>query len=144
MDIALTYFHYICLAIMIALCIVFRKMWNKRSLYNIKTFTPSELSQFDGVKTPLVYVAVNNTVFDVTKSNNYGPKCTYSLFAGHDITVSLGKMSFEIEFLDCAYGMLNSEERYTMEQWYNKFESSYKYPIVGRMQTESAKSKAFD
>jgi len=37
------------------------------------------------------------------------------MFAGHDITVSLAKMSFDTDFLNSSYGLMSPEEKKVME-----------------------------
>jgi hypothetical protein len=59
------------------------------------------------------------------------------MFAGHDATVSLGKMSFDTDLLDTEYSNMDQQQTKTMLQWFDKFKNSYKYPVVGCMKQTS-------
>ena len=50
-----------------------------------RTFTPSELAEHDGVRSPTIYLAILGDVFDVTTgAKYYGPDGGYHAFAGKD------------------------------------------------------------
>ena len=57
------------------------------------------MKEYDGVKHSHIYVSVKNIVFDVSNSLFYEPnKGTYLYFNGHDISVNLAKMSFNVKY----------------------------------------------
>ena len=110
----------------------------------MQQFNLSELSKFDGKNDPLVYLACKNTIFDVSNSGfyklkqlilyynleHYKPTGSYGIFAGKDCSISLAKMSFDESFLNSSnHFTLNSKEKETLDQWYDKFKE--KYPVVG-------------
>ncbi len=53
---------------------------------NQKTFTPEELSQFDGKNGKPAYVAVNGKVYDVSFEATWGGGTHFGLIAGTDVT----------------------------------------------------------
>lgn len=64
-----------------------------------KDLTLSELSIYDGKQDPRILVALKNVIYDVSSSDFYSPGGSYSVFAGHDASVNLAKMSHDKEFL---------------------------------------------
>ncbi len=55
----------------------------------------------------------------------------YNLFAGHDCSVALAKMSFDAENLDKPFDELTASELKSLEEWEGNF--TFKYPVVGRV-----------
>lgn len=53
---------------------------------NTTTFTPQELARFDGKNGNPAYVAVNNTVYDVTNHAAWAAATHFGLAAGRDLT----------------------------------------------------------
>lgn len=60
----------------------------------------SELCKYDGKQDPRILVALKNVIYDVSSSDFYSPGGSYSVFAGHDASINLAKMSHDVEFLD--------------------------------------------
>lgn len=62
-----------------------------------KEFTLEELSTYDGANGRAAYVAVNETVYDVSKESTWGGGTHFGLYAGKDLSA---------EFMGCHKGML--------------------------------------
>ncbi|KAI9139925.1 cytochrome b5-like heme/steroid binding domain-containing protein [Paraphysoderma sedebokerense] len=108
----------------------------------LKSFTPSELSQYNGTNPDLpVYLAIKGTVFDVTKNKAmYVPGQGYHVFAGKDASKALGMSSLKEEDCVADYSGLNESQLKVLNDW----ESFYrkKYPVIGQIiQTDSTKTK---
>ena len=54
------------------------------------------------------------------------------MFAGHDCSYNLAKMSLNKDDLNKMYSELNPLEQQTLEEWYQKYQT--KYMKVGRIQ----------
>ena len=70
-------------------------------------------------------------VFDVSaRPDFYGKDAGYHLFVGFDSSVSLAKMKFDQEFRDPSKlhwsRDLNEEELNVLEEWVDKYDSTYK------------------
>ena len=67
-----------------------------------------------------------------TKSEYYKEPSGYAIFAGHDASVNLAKMSHDKSYLN-KYGEipLSPEEKNTLEEWVQRFQQ--KYPVVGNV-----------
>jgi membrane-associated progesterone receptor component len=85
-----------------------------------------QLRKFDGVSSPLVYVALKGVIYDVSSSDFYGVGGGYHQFAGHDASINLAKMSHDDQFLD-KYGLitLDKEESTVLNDWVVRFEMKY-------------------
>ncbi|KAK9464166.1 cytochrome b5-like heme/steroid binding domain-containing protein [Lipomyces oligophaga] len=93
-------------------------------------YTASELSKYDGVQNPRIYVAVKGTIFDVTgKAQVYGPGGSYSIFAGKDGSKGLGKSSLKAEDANNDVDALTDDEKQVLDDWYSFF--SQRYNIMG-------------
>jgi len=57
-----------------------------------KDMTLEELRLYDGVKKSNIFLALKGVIFDVSGSDFYSPGGSYHLLAGHDASISLGKM----------------------------------------------------
>ncbi|KAG9085153.1 hypothetical protein FS749_004654 [Ceratobasidium sp. UAMH 11750] len=96
-------------------------------------YTLEQLKEFDGSdpNKPL-YLSIKGTVFDVSpKRDTYGPGGSYSLLAGKDASVALGKSSLKPEDTIPNYSTLEPSERQTLDQWHSFF--SKKYNVVGKV-----------
>jgi predicted heme/steroid binding protein len=62
-----------------------------------KEFTLEELSTYDGANGKAAYVAVNGTVYDVSKEPTWGGGTHFGLYAGKDLSA---------EFMGCHKGLL--------------------------------------
>eukprot|EP01084_Bolivina_argentea_P067036 122166_1 len=112
-----------------------------------RNFTLSQLLPFNGVvptdgdskvgtkqPPPPVYISVERTVFDVTESEFYAPGGSYHLFAGHDVSFALAKLSFDHDDFDILdLSNLNYGEKQTLNDWKMKFQHEKCYPIVGKL-----------
>lgn len=98
-------------------------------------YTLAELKQFNGVNDKPIYIAIKGKIFDVSSREDfYGPEGGYHLFAGHDATRALAKMSFEPEELaQDHFDDLTFMEREALNDWLMKFEVMKGYPVVGRV-----------
>jgi predicted heme/steroid binding protein len=64
-----------------------------------KEFTLEELSTYDGANGRPAYVAVNGTVYDISKEATWGGGTHFGLFAGKDLSA---------QFMGCHKGMLET------------------------------------
>jgi predicted heme/steroid binding protein len=69
----------------------------KRDFERQKEFTLEELSNYDGANGRAAYVAVNGTVYDVSKEATWGGGTHFGLYAGKDLSA---------EFMGCHKGMV--------------------------------------
>ncbi|ODV84612.1 hypothetical protein CANARDRAFT_235893 [[Candida] arabinofermentans NRRL YB-2248] len=96
--------------------------------------TLQELSKYDGIQTPKIYIAIKSTVFDVTRNSaSYAPDKSYHAFVGRDASRALGKSSLKPEDTDSSiswdYSVLNFKQLKVLNDWYTFFEN--RYDIVG-------------
>ena len=110
-----------------------------------KAFSIEELSQYNGITNPQVYVAIKDIVFDVSISRKlifwkqtkkliakYKPGASYACLAGKDITIALAKMSFEDQYMNVYHRVkLTKAEMETMEGWYKYLKE--RYQVVGQI-----------
>lgn len=100
-----------------------------------KDFTVAELRQFDGLQADgRVLVAVNGTVYDVTKGKRfYGPGGPYAAFGGRDASRGLATFSVtsndKEEYDDLSD--LSPMEMESVREWEMQFKE--KYVLVGRL-----------
>lgn len=111
-----------------------------------RTYTPLELSEFDGRNDKKILFAVNRVVYDVSPGRNfYGPDGPYGNFAGRDASRGLAKQSFDTEVLTPADSEidkledLTDEERENLSEWEALFKS--KYMICGELIENSDRAK---
>lgn len=64
-----------------------------------KEFTLEELSTYDGSSGRAAYVAVNGTVYDISKEATWGGGTHFGLYAGKDLSA---------EFMGCHKGMVET------------------------------------
>lgn len=95
--------------------------------------TAEELEPFDGRNGGKIYIGCAGLIFDVTESTAYQPKGSYGMFAGRDITVALGKNSFDKKWLTAnpEEVTLTEGQKKSVEGWKDFF--AEKYPIVGEV-----------
>ncbi|KNG87778.1 hypothetical protein ANOM_004626 [Aspergillus nomiae NRRL 13137] len=106
---------------------------------SFRTFTPSDLLDFNGTNGKGIYIAVRGRVFDVSTSKNfYGPGGPYENFAGRDATRGLALQSFDKEVLTKDLNGplddikdLTRDELGNLESWEERF--LLKYPVVGEL-----------
>nr|UJQ69844.1 membrane associated progesterone receptor [Diamesa zernyi] len=100
-----------------------------------RDFTVQELKAYDGLQADKrVLVAVNNTVYDVTRGKRfYGPGGPYAAFGGRDASRGLATFSVtanpDLEYDDLSD--LNSMEMDSVREWEMQFKE--KYDIVGKL-----------
>ncbi|CAM9845900.1 unnamed protein product [Phaeothamnion confervicola] len=101
-----------------------------------RNFTLAQLAQFRGETegTP-IYLSIRGEVFDVSDNRPmYGPEGSYHLFAGHEVSKSLARMSFEPEDLDVMqWDDLSFGEKDTLDGWVDSFRHGKGYAVVGRV-----------
>ena len=85
----------------------------------IQKMTLKELREFNGETNKKIYICINKTIFDVSENESYKLGGNYSLFAGRDATVCLGKLNFEEKYLDEQdyEGSLFYDEKDVMQDW---------------------------
>uniref|UniRef100_A0A2M4A4S7 Putative membrane associated progesterone receptor n=1 Tax=Anopheles triannulatus TaxID=58253 RepID=A0A2M4A4S7_9DIPT len=100
-----------------------------------RDFTVSELKAYDGTQPDgRLLVAVNGTVYDVTKGKRfYGPGGPYAAFGGRDASRGLATFkvtsSSEDQYDDLSD--LNASEMETVREWEQQFKE--KYIVVGKL-----------
>jgi membrane-associated progesterone receptor component len=100
-----------------------------------RDFTIQELREYDGTgKDERVLIAVNGTVYDVTKGKRfYGPGGPYAAFGGKDASRGLATFSVTssetLEYDDLSD--LNSMEMDSVREWEEQFKE--KYDMVGKL-----------
>jgi predicted heme/steroid binding protein len=79
-----------------------------------------------------LWVSCCGRVYDVSQGRSfYGPGGAYHIFAGHDASLNLARMSLKDGDLDSDYSSLSASEQDTLNEWCDKFDS--RYPVVGRL-----------
>jgi len=71
----------------------------ERSFKRQKDFTLEELSTYDGSSGRAAFVAVNGTVYDISKEATWGGGTHFGLYAGKDLST---------EFMGCHKGMVET------------------------------------
>ncbi|KAK9694697.1 Dihydrodipicolinate synthase [Basidiobolus ranarum] len=106
-----------------------------------KAYTPKELTEIEGIKSPKIFMGVNGKVYDVTPGKKfYGPEGPYGNFAGRDASRGLAKHSFDEDMLTSldepidTLSDLTVEERESLRGWEEMF--SGKYLTVGTLVNE--------
>ncbi|CAO1429432.1 unnamed protein product, partial [Diamesa serratosioi] len=100
-----------------------------------RDFSVQELKAYDGLQADKrVLVAVNGTVYDVTRGKRfYGPGGPYAAFGGRDASRGLATFSVtanpDLEYDDLSD--LNSMEMDSVREWEMQFKE--KYDIVGKL-----------
>lgn len=79
----------------------------------------AELAKYNGSDPNLpVYVAIKGIVFDVSaRREMYQPGKGYSVFAGKDASVALGKSSLKPEDAVADYSQLDEKELKVLDDW---------------------------
>lgn len=105
------------------------------------TFTPRELSKYNGHDEQEIFIAVKGNVYDVTSGRSfYGPLGPYSNFAGHDASRGLAKNSFDFDVIRDfdepidTLEDLTEDEIKALDGWESTFKR--KYPIIGKLVPE--------
>jgi predicted heme/steroid binding protein/FKBP-type peptidyl-prolyl cis-trans isomerase 2 len=103
-----------------------------------KIFTLQELRKYNGQNSLPIYMGVNGYVYDMTSGSKfYGPGGTYGFMSGHDSTVALAKFSMNPGYLNQPWTLkeFSDNELNTLANYIRNF--SQKYPIVGKIISES-------
>lgn len=90
-----------------------------------RSFTKDELSRFDGVQDPNIFISVKHVVFQVGHQL-YGDGAPYHVYAGKEISRALAKSS--LDAADCNKDFVSgaaASETATLELWFAKFEMKY-------------------
>ncbi|CAD8049338.1 unnamed protein product [Paramecium sonneborni] len=104
----------------------------KLEINSLEIMTLKDVQQNNGQDGKKIFVAIKNIVFDVSDSDSYKSDGPYGVFAGHDISISLGKMNISEEFLD-QYGIVteSEDEIANINSWFSYFYQ--RYPVIGRI-----------
>ncbi|PAV89286.1 hypothetical protein WR25_23022 [Diploscapter pachys] len=96
-------------------------------------FTMEELKEYDGVKSPNIFIAVNKTIFDVTPSRDfYGPGTAYGCMAGRDGTRVLSMMDkSQVKDEWDEYSDFTDKHRESLASWETFFHK--KYRVIGKL-----------
>jgi len=100
----------------------------------IASLSVSDLSKFDGVQSPKIFISIEGTVFDVSSSKGaYGPGGTYSCFAGKEVAVALARMSFNSDDIGRPSNsiQMTPAEKLALDEWASYFKNNYR--IVGNL-----------
>ncbi|GMM37113.1 Dap1 protein [Saccharomycopsis crataegensis] len=105
------------------------------------SFTPRQLSQYNGHDEKEIFIAVKGTVYNASSARGfYGPSGPYSNFAGHDASRGLAKNSFEFDVIRTFeqpiddLNDLTETEKVALDDWEALFKR--KYPVVGKLVAE--------
>ncbi|CAH7669234.1 cytochrome b5-like heme/steroid binding domain-containing protein [Phakopsora pachyrhizi] len=97
-----------------------------------RSYTPIELSEFNGEQGNRILFAIRRAVYDVTSGKNfYGPGGPYGNFAGRDASRGMAKQSFEEDVLTSVDGPidelkdLSEAEISNLDEWEQFFRSKY-------------------
>lgn len=98
----------------------------------------AELASFDGKDGRRLYIGAKGKVFDVgflyRGWEAYGPRGGYAVFSGADASWALANMSLEPQDkwpAGVTWDSLGADEQKTLNDWVDKFENAYSYPVVG-------------
>lgn len=110
-----------------------QRSWNKNQKTNM-IFSPEELARYDGIKTNgRILLAIMGSVYDVSRGRRfYGPKGSYSFFAGRDASRSFVTGKFK-EDLNDEVKDFTPEQHASLLHWKTFFENNAKYPFLGRV-----------
>lgn len=95
-------------------------------------FFPALTNTETGVRDPRIYVAINGTVFDVSRNREkYAAGEGYSVFVGRDASIALAKSSLDPTIYSQGLSLANltDKERKTLDDWYSFFVQ--RYNVVG-------------
>ena len=67
------------------------------------------MSKYDGVKDPMLFVALKGVIYNVTGSQFYEPGSGYHAFTGRDASINLAKMSHDDQFYN-KYGEIQLDK----------------------------------
>jgi len=90
----------------------------------------------EGYATAPIYVAAKGKVYDMSFGGVtfYGKDCAYCLFAGHDASRALAKMSLDVKDVENSdISDLTEKENQVLHDWIKTFEERKGYPVVGIM-----------
>ncbi|PAN08671.1 hypothetical protein PAHAL_1G428700 [Panicum hallii] len=95
--------------------------------------TAAQLRAYDGTDpSKPIYVSIRGKVYDVTSGRSfYGPGGAYAIFAGHEASRALGKMSKDEADVSGDLSGLTDKELGVLADWETKFQA--KYPVVARL-----------
>lgn len=104
------------------------------SLETLPFFSRGQLSRFNGVDSPELYVAIRGYIYDVTSnSKNYGPGKSYHKLVGKDCSRLLGlnRLNLDQTSTDDTWDTsdLGEKENKRVDKWQEFF--SKRYYIVG-------------
>jgi len=84
-----------------------------------------------------IYVAAKGKVYDMSFGGVtfYGKECPYNIFAGHDATRALAKMSLDLKEVENSdISDLTEKEIQVLNDWIKTFEERKGYPIAGMLE----------
>lgn len=110
------------------------------SLHTLPICSRAQLSRFNGVDKPQLYVAIRGLIYDVSENiDKYGVGKSYHNFVGKDVSRCLGQNRLTIENdssdgrpdWDCSWDTthLTEQEQAVVDKWVLFFQARYK--IVG-------------
>lgn len=70
------------------------------TLASLPSLSRLQLSSYNGVSDPKIYVAIRGLVYDVTQSPNYAPGKAYHKLAGKDVSRLLGLNKLQLKEKD--------------------------------------------
>lgn len=98
----------------------------------MKTFSVSELSNFDGEGGRKIYFSVEGVIFDVTAGRDfYGPEGPYAVFAGKECARALALLKIDEAACNDNLSGVDEAGLKILAEWVKKFKE--KYPIKGRL-----------
>ncbi|KAI3403704.2 hypothetical protein KGF56_003522 [Candida oxycetoniae] len=102
-------------------------------------FTRAQLSSYNGVDKPQLYVGIKGDIFDVSGNiQSYGPSKPYNKFVGKDAARLLGMNKLQLKEEDgdptntWDLSRLNEKQLKVVDEWVEFFKM--RYPIVGTIE----------
>jgi len=95
--------------------------------------TLDELKTFTGSGNGRILISLAGELLDVSAGREmYGPGCSYSILAGHDVTCCLANMSLApSELDDLGWEPTTEEDKTALQRWREKLTA--KYPVAGKL-----------
>ncbi|KAF0920505.1 hypothetical protein E2562_035528 [Oryza meyeriana var. granulata] len=107
-----------------------REEWEERDGDRVDA---TQLRAYDGSDpSKPIYISIRGKVYDATSGHSfYGPGGAYIVFAGHEASRALDKMSKDEADVSGDLSGLSNKELGVLADWETKFQT--KYPVIARL-----------
>lgn len=105
-------------------------------------YEQEELSQYDGIQNPEMYLSIMGKIFDVTEApKHYGPGSTYHIFVGRDNSKAFITGQFTAEDISDDILSLPPADVLGIQHWVHFYKKTYtkKGKLIGRYYDSSGK-----